>query len=46
LNGDISVDEKNKFIEENCYIYFPDNLTPIKWFYSIIERLKEEVKNK
>lgn len=46
LNSGMSEDEKNKFIEENCDIYIPNNLTPSKWFDNIIERLKKEIEDK
>ncbi|OOM11717.1 contact-dependent growth inhibition system immunity protein [Clostridium saccharobutylicum] len=47
LNSSMSDESKNNFIEENTEIYFPAiNLNPLEWFYNVIKKLKEQVKNK
>ncbi|KXI32980.1 MULTISPECIES: contact-dependent growth inhibition system immunity protein [Bacillus] len=47
LNGTLTIEEKESFIENNAEIYFPAiSLNPIQWFNKIVEEMKEAVKMK
>ncbi|MGG0276941.1 contact-dependent growth inhibition system immunity protein [Bacillus rhizoplanae] len=47
LKSDLSVKEKEEFIEYYTEIYFPAlNITPIEWLEQTFETLKEAIKSK
>jgi CdiI immunity protein len=44
LETELSYQEKEEFIEENCLIYFPAiNITPLKWLKQVQDELKRAV---
>ncbi|MGG0649261.1 contact-dependent growth inhibition system immunity protein [Bacillus mycoides] len=46
LKSDLSIQEKEKFIEYYTEIYFPSlKLTPIEWLEQTVETLKQALKN-
>lgn len=47
LKLDLTEQEKNTFIEENTYIYFPAiGLTPTDWLANVAKQFKEAAKEK
>ncbi|MEW6977461.1 MAG: contact-dependent growth inhibition system immunity protein [Bacillota bacterium] len=47
LNSNLTIQEKESFIENNAEIYFPAiSLTPLQWFNKIIEKMEEALKMK
>jgi CdiI immunity protein len=41
LKSELSYQEKEEFIEDNCFIYFPAiNITPLKWLKEVQVELK------
>lgn len=44
--SDLSIQEKEEFIEYYTEIYFPSlKLTPIEWLEQTVEKLKQALKN-
>lgn len=43
LKADIELNEKNKFIENEAYVYFEQlGLTPVEWLEELLNKLKIE----